>query len=544
MNNIFKIPAFQRRKAIPKQLKDLKLLPLNEQFSKLTSAIVGDDDLRQVMMGNFFDIENKKIVSTDAHKLTAINMPNETFNYISENYKEELQKEPRGLIFKRLSQLQNDYNDLVKIANKNNSTDFQSFDEFVKFRAIEDGRYPNYEPIIPKEFTNEINVDYQKLYWYAKVLIDAKVIDDINKIDSSNEIVYENKKIEYLKDSYVSFLNPISKQIILTYTLDGVKQYIGFNAKFLCDVLKFAMELNGKTFGKVGISGNSRAMIIELENGLNFTTNSIALIMPVMLSDNKTIGNNGSPLDKIKTYEMYYDLDTNSIISDNENYPIDEEIGFMPNKVGSTQKMTSQQGKMEKHYERVRKVQAKQETKVENNSTDLIDKKIKVMEQKSKVENNSADLIDKKIRGLKIALKFAIKGEKELIEKKIKAFQIAKKMSISKVNVSEKMSKFDNNKIKDWYIKNYPDDDLKNELDDKTTFEDLWIGLERTNNIYEVIGIADSVVRERLFEHLAELKGVTYNVVYDKWLEDKNEENWVNRLESVTSDSSWNTLTI
>ena len=85
MNNIFKIPAFQRRKAIPKQLKDLKLLPLNEQFSKLTSAIVGDDDLRQVMMGNFFDIENKKIVSTDAHKLTAINMPNETFNYISEN---------------------------------------------------------------------------------------------------------------------------------------------------------------------------------------------------------------------------------------------------------------------------------------------------------------------------------------------------------------------------------------------------------------------------------------------------------------------------
>ena len=40
------------------------------------------------------------------------------------------------------------------------------------------------------------------------------------------------------------------------------------------------------------------------------------------------------------------------------------------------------------------------------------------MEQESKVENNSADLIDKKIRGLKIALKFAIKGEKELIEKK------------------------------------------------------------------------------------------------------------------------------
>ena len=47
------------------------------------------------------------------------------------NYKEELQKEPKGLIFHTISQLQKDYNDLVKLAYKNNSTDFQSFNEFV-----------------------------------------------------------------------------------------------------------------------------------------------------------------------------------------------------------------------------------------------------------------------------------------------------------------------------------------------------------------------------------------------------------------------------
>ena len=157
MNNILKIPAFQRKKAIPKQLKDLELLPLNEEFSKLTMPIVSDDDLRPVMMGNYFDLEKRKIASTDAHKLIAINMPNETFNYISNNYKEELQKEPKGLIFHTISQLQKDYNDLVKLAYKNNSTDFQSFNEFVKFRAIQDGRYPNYEAVTPKEFIAEIN---------------------------------------------------------------------------------------------------------------------------------------------------------------------------------------------------------------------------------------------------------------------------------------------------------------------------------------------------------------------------------------------------
>jgi len=507
MNNILKIPAFQRKKAIPKQLKDLELLPLNEEFSKLTMPIVSDDDLRPSMTGNYFDMEKKKIASTDAHKLVAINMPNETFNYISNNYKEQLQKEPKGLIFHTISQLQKEYNDLVKLAYKNNSTDFQSFNEFVKFREIEDGRYPNYEAVTPKEFVAEINVDYQKLYWYAKVLVDAKVIDDINKIDSGNYYVYQNKKIEYLKDSYVSFLNPSTKQILLTYTLDGKKEYIGFNAKLLCEILKFAMELNGKYFGKVGLNATGKAMVIELENGLNVSTNSIGLIMPVILNrgeSTNTIGNDGSPLDEMKTYEMYYDLDTNSIISDKENYPIDSSIGFMPNKAGgSIQKMTSAQGKMEKHTERV-----------------IALRKNKA-EQESKVENNSEDLIDKKIRGLKIALKVAIKGEEKLIEKRILALEIAKKMSNPKVSVSEKMSKLDNNKIKDWYIKNYPADDEKNKLDDKNTFEDLWNGLGKNKDIYEVIGIGDSLIRERLFGHLAKLKGVDYDVVYNKWLDDR-----------------------
>lgn len=392
MNNIFKIPAFQRRKAIPKQLKDLELLPLNEQFSKLTMSIVGDDDMRPVMTGNFFDMESKKIVSTDAHKMTAINMPNETFNYISDNYKKELQKEPKGLIFHTLSQLQDDYNSLMKLATKNNNTDFQTFDEYVKFRAIEDGTYPSYEAVIPKEFTNVINVDYQKLYWYAKVLLDAKLIDDATKINSSNANEYQNKKIEYLKDSYVSFL-PYTKQIILTYISDdGTIQYIGFNARLLCDLLKFAMEFNGKTFGKVGLSGNSRAMVIELENGLNVINDSVGIVMPVMLVSGEfdnTIGDSDFDLSVV----MYYDLDTNSIISDKENYPINESIGFMPNKAG------------------------------------LSTPNIRVKEEVSKIENSSVDLIDKKIRGLRIALKVAKAENKANIEKKIKGLEIAKKMS-------------------------------------------------------------------------------------------------------------------
>jgi hypothetical protein len=74
-------------------------------------------------------------------------------------------------------------------------------------------------------------------------------------------------------------------------------------------------------------------------------------------------------------------------------------------------------------------------------------------------------------------------------------------------------------KIKDWYTKNYPDDDLGVEINDNNTFEDLWNGIHKHMDIYDVIGVGDSVIRERLFEHLSEIKDVNYDYIYKKWLE-------------------------
>jgi hypothetical protein len=68
--------------------------------------------------------------------------------------------------------------------------------------------------------------------------------------------------------------------------------------------------------------------------------------------------------------------------------------------------------------------------------------------------------------------------------------------------------------IKDWYTNNYPTDDLGEELNE-ITFEDLW-NTDNTDNIYEVMGVGDSVIRERLFERLSEIYGVSYDDVYDK----------------------------
>lgn len=47
-------------------------------------------------------------------------------------------------------------------------------------------------------------------------------------------------------------------------------------------------------------------------------------------------------------------------------------------------------------------------------------------------------------------------------------------------------------------MKNYPTDDLGEELNDKVTFEDMWNEDYKKYNVYQVMGVGDSLIRERL----------------------------------------------
>lgn len=76
----------------------------------------------------------------------------------------------------------------------------------------------------------------------------------------------------------------------------------------------------------------------------------------------------------------------------------------------------------------------------------------------------------------------------------------------------------ENMKIKEWYTKEYASDDLGEELKDNITFMDLFEALDRHKDIYELIGVSDSIVRERLFEKLAIIMEVDYDYIYEQWL--------------------------
>lgn len=73
-------------------------------------------------------------------------------------------------------------------------------------------------------------------------------------------------------------------------------------------------------------------------------------------------------------------------------------------------------------------------------------------------------------------------------------------------------------KVRTWYMEIYPSDELGEEINPYITFMDVFEALDNYKDIYEVIQVHDSVIRERIFEKLSEITGHTYEEVYNQWL--------------------------
>ena len=72
--------------------------------------------------------------------------------------------------------------------------------------------------------------------------------------------------------------------------------------------------------------------------------------------------------------------------------------------------------------------------------------------------------------------------------------------------------------IREYYLETYPTDDLGLDLNLTPTFAGLLNQLIVGGDVYRYIGVGDSIIRERLFERLAEELNVKYDYVYNLWL--------------------------
>lgn len=75
-------------------------------------------------------------------------------------------------------------------------------------------------------------------------------------------------------------------------------------------------------------------------------------------------------------------------------------------------------------------------------------------------------------------------------------------------------------KVRDWYMETYPDDDLGPRLKKDVTMWDV-VGLLNAGlgkHFYDLIGVGDSVIRERVFHRISKIVDCDYDDVYFTWL--------------------------
>ncbi len=232
-----------------------------------TIFAAGNDDLRPVMSGVFFQFstEGLTFVATDAHKLVKYTREDVKASQVAEFI---MPKKPLNLLKGILAGSEDD----VTIEYNDSNAKFTFNNSELVCRLI-DGKYPNYEAVIPKENPNKLNIDRtQFLNSVRRVSIFSnKTTHQIRlKIAgaelniSAEDIDYSNKAEERLNCDY-----------------QGDDMQIGFNSRFLTEMLT---NLTSDEV-QLEMSMPNRAGILTPVDGLDEGEQVTMLVMPVMLNN-------------------------------------------------------------------------------------------------------------------------------------------------------------------------------------------------------------------------------------------------------------------
>ncbi len=234
---------------------------------KNTLFATGNDELRPVMSGVYIEIDNNNIifVSTDAHKL--VKYQNSIESNIDNTTSFIVPKKPLQLIKNTI----NEMDDTIKMEYNKTNIIF-SFKTMQIYCRLIDGNYPNYNAVIPNENPNKLNINRKK------------ILDSLKRISIfSNQSTHQIKvKINgneiTLSGEDIDFSNKALEKIQCEYS--GEDMEIGFNAKFLIEVLK-TLESDKIYFH---FSSPSKAAIIVPDEDAKGVEKIIMLVMPVMLN--------------------------------------------------------------------------------------------------------------------------------------------------------------------------------------------------------------------------------------------------------------------
>ncbi len=238
---------------------------LSQAIGKTLFA-TGNDELRLVLSGVFCSLTPEEItfVATDAHKLVRY-VRSDAHASTSESF--ILPKKPLNLL-KNILAAQS-----VEVTIEYNKTNaFFSFANINLVCRLIDGKYPNYDAVIPKDNPNRLLIDRHALLTsIRRVAIFAN--------QSTHQIRFRiTGKELVLSAEDIDFSNEAKERLTCSY--DGEDMEIGFNSKFLLEMLN---NIDTDEV-RLEMSAPNRAGILLPENNANKEEQILMLVMPVMLN--------------------------------------------------------------------------------------------------------------------------------------------------------------------------------------------------------------------------------------------------------------------
>ncbi len=231
-----------------------------------TIFAAGNDDLRPVMSGVFFQFNSKELtfVATDAHKLVKYTRTDVTADKSAEFI---MPKKPLNLLKGILGGSENN----VTIEYNDTNAKF-TFDNVVLVCRLIDGKYPNYEAVIPKENPNKLTVDRASFLNSVRrvSIFSSKTTHQIRLKMAGTELNISAEDLDYS--------NKADERLHCDYQGDDMQ--IGFNSRFLSEMLN---NLNSNDV-LIEMSLPNRAGILTPIDGTDEGEQVTMLVMPVMLN--------------------------------------------------------------------------------------------------------------------------------------------------------------------------------------------------------------------------------------------------------------------
>ena len=257
---------FPKSVSLPSPSKTV--IPSNILATAISKTIfaAGNDDLRPVMSGVFFQFSSESLtfVATDAHKLVKYTRTDVTADKTAEFI---MPKKPLNL----LKGVLGGEEDVIIEYNDANAK--FTFENFVLICRLIDGKYPNYEAVIPKENPNKLTVDrasFQNSVRRVSIL-SSKTTHQIRLKMAGTELNISAEDLD--------FSNKADERLSCDYQGDDMQ--IGFNSRFLSEML------SNLTSSEVLIEMSlpNRAGILTPIDGTDEGEKITMLVMPVMLNN-------------------------------------------------------------------------------------------------------------------------------------------------------------------------------------------------------------------------------------------------------------------